>query len=158
MRTVHAQAVERTAEICGEQALADRLGVSRSRLSSWMRGTAEPPDSVFPQVVDILSECALNELKNLSPDSGALRCEILTRAAEVVGGEDKLAQHVDVGSEQMREWIRGKATASVGVYLIALDILSSSSARPNEEKAPKGVQSCGALSPSKDGSLGDNSY
>jgi hypothetical protein len=65
--------------------------------------------------------------------SDLIHCEILRRAAEVVGGEDKLAQHLDVGSEQVHEWIQGKATASLGVYLIALDILSrSSSARPKK--------------------------
>ena len=63
MPTVHAQAVKRAAEICGEQALADRLGVSRERLLLWMRGIAEPPDAVFLQVVDVLSEYHLNELK-----------------------------------------------------------------------------------------------
>jgi hypothetical protein len=65
--------------------------------------------------------------------SDGIHCEILRRAAEVVGGEDKLAQHLDVGSNQMHEWIQGKATARAGVYLIALDMLSrSSSARPKK--------------------------
>ena len=56
--------------------------------------------------------------------SDRIHCEILRRAAEAVGGQDKLAQHLDVGSDQMHEWIQGKEIASGGLYLIALDILS----------------------------------
>lgn len=77
--------------------------------------------------------------------SNGIHRGILRRAAEVVGGEDKLAQHLDVGSDQMHEWIQGKATASGGVYLIALDILSRSSSAPEPKKSPERVQSCGAL-------------
>ena len=42
--------------------------------------------------------------------------EILKRAAEVAGGEDKLAQHLDVRSEDMHEWVQGRATAPAGIY------------------------------------------
>ena len=52
-----------------------------------------------------------------------MHCEILKRVAEVAGSEDKLAQHLDVSSEDMHEWVQGRATAPAGVYLIALDIL-----------------------------------
>ena len=52
-----------------------------------------------------------------------IHCEILKRLAEVAGGEDKLAQHLDVSSEDMHDWVQGRATAPAGVYLIALDVL-----------------------------------
>ena len=54
--------------------------------------------------------------------SDRIYCEILQRAAEVAGGEDKLAQHLDVRLEDMHEWVQGIATARAGVYLIALDM------------------------------------
>ncbi|HEU4924079.1 MAG TPA: hypothetical protein VFT23_13505 [Burkholderiales bacterium] len=55
-----------------------------------------------------------------------IHCEILRRAAEVAGGEDQLAQRLHVRSEDMREWVQGKAAAPAGVYILALDILSGS--------------------------------
>ena len=55
--------------------------------------------------------------------SDRIYCEILKRTAEVAGGEDKLAQHLEVRSEDMHEWVQGRATAPAGIYLIALDIL-----------------------------------
>ena len=55
--------------------------------------------------------------------SDRIYCEILQRAAEVAGGEDKLAQHLDVRSEDMHDWVQGRATAPAGVYLLALDVL-----------------------------------
>jgi hypothetical protein len=69
--------------------------------------------------------------------SKRIHCEILRRAAEVVGGKDKLAQHLDVRADQMQKWIQGKGTARGGLYLIALDVLSRNiTARP--KKAPQG--------------------
>lgn len=61
--------------------------------------------------------------------SDRIYCEILKRAAEVAGGEDKLAQHLDVRSEDMHDWVQGSATAPAGIYLIALDILLRSRER-----------------------------
>ena len=55
-----------------------------------------------------------------------IHCEILRRAAEVAGGEDQLAQRPNVRSEDMREWLQGKAAAPAGVYILALDIVSGS--------------------------------
>jgi hypothetical protein len=55
--------------------------------------------------------------------SDRIHCEILKRAVEIGGGEDKLAQHLVVRSEDMHEWVQGKATARAGIYIIALDIL-----------------------------------
>jgi hypothetical protein len=49
--------------------------------------------------------------------------EILKHAAEVAVGEDKLAQHLDVRSEDMHEWVQGRAIAPAGIYIMALDIL-----------------------------------
>jgi hypothetical protein len=54
--------VKRAAEICGEQELAIHLGTTRNQLLVWIGGLALPPDYVFLQVVDILSEHALREL------------------------------------------------------------------------------------------------
>ena len=56
--------------------------------------------------------------------SDRIHCEILKRAAEIAGGEDKLAQHLDVTSEHMHEWVQDIATARAGVYIVALDMLS----------------------------------
>jgi hypothetical protein len=56
--------------------------------------------------------------------SDSIHCEILRRAAEIAGGEDKLAQHLDVRSEDMHKWVQDEATAPAGIYIIALDILS----------------------------------
>ena len=58
--------------------------------------------------------------------SDGIHCEILRRAAEVAGGEAKLAQHLDVRSEDMHDWVQGRATARAGVYIVALDMLSRS--------------------------------
>jgi hypothetical protein len=73
-----------------------------------------------------------------------IHCEILRRAAEGLGGEDRLAQHLDVTPDQMHNWMQGKATACAGVYLIALDILSRSSS-VRQEESPESVESCGTL-------------
>jgi DNA-binding transcriptional regulator YdaS (Cro superfamily) len=56
--------------------------------------------------------------------SDSIHCEILRRAAEIAGGEDKLAQHLDVRPEDMHEWVQAKATAPAGIYIIALGTLS----------------------------------
>ncbi|HJS78049.1 MAG TPA: hypothetical protein VJ778_11610 [Burkholderiales bacterium] len=48
--------------------------------------------------------------------------EILKHAAEVAGGEDELAQRLDVRSEDVHEWVQGRAIAPAGIYIIALDI------------------------------------
>lgn len=53
-------------------------------------------------------------------------CEILKRAAEVAGGENELAQQLAVRSKDMHEWVRGRAVAPAGIYIMALDILSRS--------------------------------
>ena len=58
--------------------------------------------------------------------SDSIHCEILRRVAEIAGGEDKLAQYLDVRSEDMREWVQGKGNAPFGVYIVALDMLSRS--------------------------------
>ena len=80
-----------------------------------------------------------------------IHCEILRRAAEAVGGE-ALAQHLDVGTDRLREWIQGKENARGGLYLIALDILARSRSAP-EQKNPGRVQSCGALISERWGTL-----
>jgi hypothetical protein len=49
-----------------------------------------------------------------------LHYEILKRAAEFVDGEAKLAQRLGVRSEDMPEWVQGKGTASLVVYIMAL--------------------------------------
>jgi hypothetical protein len=82
-----------------------------------------------------------------------IHCEILRRAAEVVGGEDKLAQHLDVRVDQMHEWIQGKANARGGLYLIALDVLSR--AALGQKRSPERVQSCGLLISERWGALRD---
>lgn len=64
MPTLYAQAMRRAAEICGEEALAHRLGVSQVRLHFWMDGLAVPPGDVFLKVADILGEHALEILRN----------------------------------------------------------------------------------------------
>lgn len=58
--------------------------------------------------------------------SDSIHCEILKRAAEFVGGEDKLAQRLGVRSEDMHEWVQGKGNAPFGVYIVALDMFSRS--------------------------------
>ena len=70
--------------------------------------------------------------------SDRIHSEILRQAAEVVGGEARLAQHLDVGADQMHEWIQGKENASGGLYLIALDILSRSRSALSKKKPRKG--------------------
>jgi hypothetical protein len=46
-----------------------------------------------------------------------IHCEILRRAAEVAGGEDQLAQRLNVRSEDMREWGRLSALLTAGPAL-----------------------------------------
>lgn len=62
MPTIHARAMKRAAEICGERELAIRLGVSDRELQFWIQGFAQPPQRVFMEVVDILGQHALEEL------------------------------------------------------------------------------------------------
>ena len=70
MPTVHARAIKRAAEICGEADLAHGLGVTRAQLQLWMRGLAVPPSDVFFKVVDILWDEAAEELQR-KPDAEA---------------------------------------------------------------------------------------
>ena len=72
-----------------------------------------------------------------------IHCEILRRAAEAVGGEARLAQHLDVGTDRLREWIQGKENARGGLYLIALDILSRNRSAPKQKKTPEGSSLAG---------------
>lgn len=58
--------------------------------------------------------------------SDRIHCEILRRAAEIAGGEDKLAQHLGVSSEDMCGWVQDQATAPAGIYIIAIDLISRS--------------------------------
>jgi DNA-binding transcriptional regulator YdaS (Cro superfamily) len=58
--------------------------------------------------------------------SDQIHREILQRAAKIAGGEDKLAQRLHARSEDMHEWVEGRATAPAGIYIMALDILSRS--------------------------------
>ncbi|HEU4921623.1 MAG TPA: hypothetical protein VFT23_00960 [Burkholderiales bacterium] len=60
--------------------------------------------------------------------SDQIQCEVLKRAAEIAGGEDELAKRLNVKPEDMQEWLKGKATAPAGIYIIALDILVRSAA------------------------------
>ena len=69
--------------------------------------------------------------------SDGIDCEILKRAAKVVGGVDNLAQHLDVRADQIHQWIQGKENARGGLYLIAIDILSRNIST-NPKKAPRG--------------------
>ena len=62
MPTLYARAVRRAAEICGEEALAGRLGITPKQLRYWMQGLAQPPADVFLAVADILGEQTLEEL------------------------------------------------------------------------------------------------
>ena len=61
--------------------------------------------------------------------SDRIYCEILKRAAEVAGGEDKLAQHLDVRSEDLHGWVQGRATARGGICIMALNMFSRSRRR-----------------------------
>ena len=53
----------------------------------------------------------------------SIHCEILRRAAEIAGGDEKLAQHLDARSDDLHKWVQDEATARAGIYTIALDIL-----------------------------------
>jgi hypothetical protein len=50
--------------------------------------------------------------------------EIITRAADAVGGEDALARLLSQDPEDVRAWAKGTRLAPLSVYLKALDILS----------------------------------
>jgi hypothetical protein len=67
MPTVHARAIKRAAEICGEHELAIFLGVTHQQLLVWMQGAAIPSEAVFLRIVDILSERTAQELKKQKP-------------------------------------------------------------------------------------------
>jgi DNA-binding transcriptional regulator YiaG len=60
--TLYARATRRAAEICGEDVLAERLGVTGKQLRYWIQGLADPPAAAFLQVADILGEKTLEEL------------------------------------------------------------------------------------------------
>ena len=68
MPTVYARAFAKAAEICGEQELARRLGLTIAQLRLWTQGLVTPPESLFLLVVDILSEDAMRKLSE--PNSG----------------------------------------------------------------------------------------
>jgi hypothetical protein len=65
--TVHARAVKRAAELCGDEELAFQLGVSLGELKLWMLGLNLPPDAVFVRIVDIISAHDLNEIRKNNP-------------------------------------------------------------------------------------------
>jgi DNA-binding transcriptional regulator YdaS (Cro superfamily) len=48
----------------------------------------------------------------------------LTRAAEIVGGEDELARRLRVVPRRLSLWIRGVVAPPGDVFLIAADIVS----------------------------------
>ena len=55
--------------------------------------------------------------------------EIITRAADAVGGEDELARLLSKDVEDERAWANGTRLAPLSVYLKALDILSGPPSR-----------------------------
>jgi DNA-binding transcriptional regulator YdaS (Cro superfamily) len=68
-QTVYSRALTRAAEILGgADALAEHLGVSMPRLQAWMGGFAVPPSQVFLQVVDIVTEHNLLDLRQRPQD------------------------------------------------------------------------------------------
>jgi hypothetical protein len=68
--------------------------------------------------------------------SDRIDCEILKRAAEIAGGEDELAKRLNVESEDMHEWVQGKATAPAGIYIMALGVLAHSAAAGSTKWRP----------------------
>ena len=55
--------------------------------------------------------------------------EIITRAAEAVGGEDALARLLSQDPQDVSAWAKGTRFAPLSVYLRALDILSGPPSR-----------------------------
>jgi hypothetical protein len=55
--------------------------------------------------------------------------EIITRAAQAAGGDDALAQLLGENAQDVRAWAQGTRLAPLGVYLKALDLLSSNRQR-----------------------------
>ena len=50
--------------------------------------------------------------------------EIITRAAQAVGGEDALARLLSENPQDVRAWANGTRLAPLSVYLKALDLLT----------------------------------
>jgi hypothetical protein len=48
----------------------------------------------------------------------------LRQAAEVVGGEEKLAQALNVSPEALRRWLAGEESPPIEVQLAALDVVT----------------------------------
>lgn len=52
-----------------------------------------------------------------------VRTKTLQRAALAIGGEERLAQVLDVPPEQARGWLSGKVYPPTSIYHQALDLL-----------------------------------
>jgi transposase-like protein len=52
--TTYTRALQRAAELIGEDALAKRIGVSSGLLHHWMRGGSEVPLRAFLRAVDVI--------------------------------------------------------------------------------------------------------
>lgn len=55
--------------------------------------------------------------------------EIITRAADAVGGEDALARLLNQDPEDVKAWAKGERLAPLSVYLKALDVLTGPPSR-----------------------------
>ena len=62
--SVQLRAIRRASEVMGgEQKLADHLGMPLSAVQLWIEGASLIPTDVFLQVVDILVDQAIDDLK-----------------------------------------------------------------------------------------------
>jgi hypothetical protein len=62
-------------------------------------------------------------------------CRALKRAAEILGGEDALCGVLKVPSYRLYAWLSGHEMPPMGVFLKAVDVISSTSAVSDREHA-----------------------
>jgi hypothetical protein len=55
--------------------------------------------------------------------NGSVYCDTLHRACEILGGAEALGHHLDVTSDQLEAWLKGRATPPVDLFLRAVDVV-----------------------------------
>lgn len=58
----------------------------------------------------------------------------LRQAAEVVGGEENLADALKASPDALSRWLRGEESPPIQVHLAALDLVTRGTPKPPEEK------------------------
>jgi hypothetical protein len=73
----------------------------------------------------------------------------MQKAAEIIGGQDKLCRHLRVPAAELQKWIDDKAVPPIGIFLRVVDFIIAETPPPagsSEPADPSAPRDCSAAS------------